>query len=267
MSFPLHVAPLFAPADRPGLLEKAARGADAVIADLEDGVSPGAKADARARAAAWLDAPAEGTRLVRVNGLLTQAGLQDLAELPLARCDAVVVPKADARSLRGWPFQTPVVALVETARGVRELDQIASFSWVERLQLGHLDLAAELGVAPDSPLMRHVRADLVLASPAAGLLPPWDGVHPDLADDDGLAASARAARELGFGGKACIHPRQVAVVRDAFAPTAQELAWARSVLDAVEATGDAAAGAIAVDGQMVDLPVITRARSILESNA
>jgi len=267
MTSSLRAAPLFAPADRPGLLEKAARGADAVIADLEDGVAPGAKAAARERVRAWLEAPAETTRLVRVNGLLTPAGLEDLAELPLTRCDAVVVSKADVRSLRGWPFETPVIALVETARGVRELDQIASFSWVERLQLGHLDLAAELGVAPDSPLMEHVRTDLVLASAAARLPAPWDGVHADLADEDGLAASARAARALGFGGKACIHPRQVAVVRDAFAPTEQELAWARNVLDAVELTGDVVAGAIAVDGQMVDLPVITRARSILESTA
>ena len=126
-----------------------------------------------------------------------------------------------------------------------------------RLGVGHLDLAADLGADPDGPLIAHCRHEVVLAARTAGSAPPVDGVTARVRDEELVAAEASAARRSGFGGKLCIHPAQIDPVAAAFAPSAQETAWARRVLTA------AGGGVSVVDGAMVDAPVLARARSIL----
>jgi citrate lyase subunit beta/citryl-CoA lyase len=243
---------LFVPGDRPDRFGKAeASGADVVILDLEDAVAPSGKDSARASVGAWLP----GRRaLVRINAPGTPWFDADAA-LVAARGVPVVVPKAETPGvLAGF---REVVALVETAAGVERAGELAAVPSVTRLAFGSIDLAAELGVDPeDREPFAYARSRLVIASAAAGLAPPVDGVTASLDDDARLEADVRYARRLGFGGKLCIHPRQVPVARAAFAPTEAERAWARRVVTA----GDAVS---VVDGRMVDKPVLARARRIL----
>lgn len=254
---------LFVPGDRPERFAKAeAAGADVVVLDLEDAVAPDAKDAARDEVAAWLDRT-DVLCAVRVNAAppLLDA---DLAALGDATPRLVVLPKAEdptlvAEVVARLPRGSRVVALVETARGVLEAPAVAAVPGVERLAFGSFDLAAELGVDPDhGPAMATARGALVLASAAAGLAAPVDGVTGTVDDTQRLSDDVAASHALGFGGKLCIHPRQVAPVAGAFAPSADDLAWARRVLDGA---GDN--GVAVVDGRMIDKPVVQRARRVL----
>jgi citrate lyase subunit beta/citryl-CoA lyase len=250
---------LFVPGDRPDRFAKAeASGADAVILDLEDAVSVAGKEAARAAVGEWLATGKTGNRavaMVRINAPGTPWFTAD-AELVAAYGVPVVVPKAEQPgTLAGF---REVVALVETALGVERAAELAAVPSVRRLAFGAIDLAAQLGVAPEDPQpFAYARSRLVIASAAAGLAPPVDGVTTDLRDDDRLLADVRYARRMGFGGKLCVHLKQIATVRAGFAPTEAELEWARRVLTA----GDSVS---TVDGQMIDRPVLERARRMLE---
>ncbi|MEV4052955.1 CoA ester lyase [Amycolatopsis sp. NPDC049688] len=244
---------LFVPGDRPDRFGKAVTsGADVVILDLEDAVAPAAKDSARASVGEWLESR---RAMVRINAPGTPWFDAD-AGLVAARGVPVVVPKAETPGvLAGF---REVVALVETAAGVERAAELAAVPSVTRLAFGSVDLAAELGVAPeDREPFAYARSRLVIASAAAGLAPPVDGVTTNVGADAELEADVRYARRLGFGGKLCIHPRQVPVVRAAFAPTEAEREWARRVL---AAAGDSVS---LVDGRLVDKPVLARARRIL----
>ena len=249
--------PLFVPADRPERFEKAAAaGADAVILDLEDAVAADAKDAARA---ALRSGFASVPVLVRVNGLGTPWHVADMAALAGHAFSAVMVPKAEA----GEAFEAlckassaPVVALVESARGLADARRIAGTANVARIAFGSIDFCADLGCAHIRDALQAARCELVLASRLAGLVAPIDGVTTAIDDADAISGDARHARDLGFGGKLAIHPRQIAPIRAGFAPDDAEVAWARKVL----ASGD---GAAAVDGAMVDEPVRLRARAIL----
>lgn len=250
---------LFVPGDRPDRFDKAlASGADVVVVDLEDAVAPDAKATARDAVASAL---AAGARLaVRVNGVGTPWHDDDLA-LARRHGAAVVLPKADAASVATLPAEATVVALVESARGLLDAPAVAAAPAVVRLALGHLDLAAELGVSPDArPVVDAARVALLTASVAAGLAGPVDGVTPQVRDTGRLAADLAAATAVGCAGKLCIHPGQVEAVHAALAPSDDDLAWARRVLAAEAADG---AGVLLVDGQMVDAPVLVRARRVV----
>lgn len=256
---------LFVPGDRPDRFPKAAAaGADLLVLDLEDAVAPGAKEAARASVVAWLRA-SDAPTAVRVNAAGSpwhDADLAALDDLPVP----VMVPKAEdpdaLATLAGRGHD--VVALLETARGVLAAPRIAAVPGVVRLALGTFDLAAELGVDPDDALaMAAARGGLVLASAAAGLDGPVDGVTADVRDTDRLVADVRRAAALGFGGKLCIHPAQVAPTALALAPGHDEVAWARRV---VEAAADPD-GLLLLDGRMVDRPVVVRARRILAAAA
>jgi citrate lyase subunit beta/citryl-CoA lyase len=244
---------LFVPGDRPDRFAKAAAaGADVVVLDLEDAVAPAAKDVAREHVAAWL---AEGhTAVVRINAAGTPWHAADRAAVAAAA--AVMVPKAERpEDLDGL---SSVLPLVETARGIAAAAGLCAVPAVVRPVFGSIDLAADLGVDPLSrTALLHARSALVLAAAAAGCAPPVDGVTTALSDVDAVRADTRHAVELGFTGKLCVHPRQVPVVHDAFRPTGAEIAWARSVLAAGE-------GVTAVDGRMVDRPVLLRARRLLD---
>jgi len=254
---------LFVPADDQRKLARVAtRGADAVIVDLEDAVAEGGKVAARQTAAMALAAMPERTlRMLRVNAGGTAFHDEDLAMLDGLVLDAVVLPKAVPQALGGVAASgLPVLAIVESAAGLRAAYEIATHPAVFALMLGAADLSADLGLTPreDGLEILYARSRLVLDSRVAGIRPPFDGVHLKLEDPDGLLAQARLARTLGMRGKACIHPAQVALVHAAFAPDDAEVAWARRVLEAA-----GAGGVRAVDGMMVDEAILARARGIL----
>ncbi len=254
--------PLFVPGDRPDRFAKAfAAGADAVILDLEDAVSPDGKADARAALLAARDAIAAAgcPVLVRVNPPGTPWHADDLAAaaaLPLA---GLVLPKAEAAGAvvaAARAAGVPVLALVESARGVAAAREVAGAA--ARLLFGSIDLAADLGCAEDRDALLSARSELVLASRLAGRPAPLDGVTPGYRDAAPVEDDARYAARLGFGGKLLIHPAQIAPARAGFAPSEAELAWAKRVLAAA-----ADGRAVAVDGAMVDAPVRLRAERIV----
>lgn len=256
---------LFVPGNRADRVDKAlAAGADRVIVDLEDAVAPGDKIAARHALAAWL-ASTTARIAVRVNAADTAWFADDLALLDAPSVAVVVLPKAEdpavvARVAARRPGLA-VVPLIESAAGFAHVRAIAAAAGVERLAFGHLDFQVDLGMrdADESDFLPH-RCEIVLASRLANIAAPLDGVTVAIDDAARLAADVARARRLGFGGKLCIHPKQVAAVREGFAPSAAEVAWAQRVLEAdVRASG----AAVAVDGKMVDKPVILRARAIL----
>jgi citrate lyase subunit beta/citryl-CoA lyase len=263
---------LFAPgSDERKLVKALGSDADAVVADLEDAVAPREKDAARALVQdvfARAGGDAGPARLVRVNGAGTPFHDDDLAAAAAIRPDAIVLPKAtpDAVDALGG-HGPPVIALVETAQGIRLAYEIATRPRVAALQLGGVDLAAEAGLEPrtDGLELLYARSKVVLDSAAAGLRAPFDVVHVEVPAGTALEDECRLARSLGFRGKACIHPSQVAVVNRAFTPSEDELAWARKVVDAFDEAAAAGRGAVAVDGAMIDLPVVERARRLLVS--
>jgi citrate lyase subunit beta/citryl-CoA lyase len=256
---------LFVPGDRPERIAKArASGADAVIVDLEDAVAPAGKAAARDAVAGALDAAQPV--VLRINGADTGWFGDDARLAAHPGVAAVVLPKAASAepiaALRAACGGKPVLALVETAAGVANVAALAA-AGAARLAFGSIDLQLDLDIADDDLALLPFRMQLVLASRVANLPPPVDGVTTALDDAARIEREARRARSLGFGAKLCIHPKQVAIVNAAFSPAAAELAWAQRVVDAAAAAGGAA---VAVDGKMVDAPVLARARRLLAAS-
>jgi citrate lyase subunit beta/citryl-CoA lyase len=240
-----------------------------VIADLEDAVAPAEKDAARELVARLLRGiETASLRSVRVNGADTPFFQDDLAAIRDLELDAVVLPKAtpDAVAALG-PDGPPVVAIVETAQGLRLAYETACAPRVAVLMLGAADLSAELRLEPrpDGQELLHARSSLVVDSAAAGLRRPIDQVWLNTRDAQGLEGDALLARSLGFGAKACIHPAQLEVVHRVFGPSEEQLAWAREVVAAYEKGIREGRGAIALEGEMIDLPVVERARRLLET--
>jgi len=257
--FTLGPALLFCPADRPDRFAKALERADAVILDLEDAVAPENRAAAReAIAAADLD-PARV--IVRVNEVGSSDWDADLAAA--ARYGTIMVPKADRGLLDAMPAGFDVIALCESAAGVVAAPELATR--VSALMWGAEDLVASLGGTSSRyadgtyrDVARTARANVLLAAGAAGI-PAIDTVHLDIDDLDGLRAEAEDAAASGFSATACIHPSHVAVIREAYAPTAEQVAWATRVLDA--AAGEE--GVFRFEGGMVDGPVLRHAAAVV----
>jgi citrate lyase subunit beta/citryl-CoA lyase len=203
---------------------------------------------------------------VRVNGADTAWFDDDLALVGELEPDAIVLPKATPDAVEALGADgPPVIAIVETAAGVRATYETAKSPRVVALLLGAVDLGAELGLEPraDGLEIVYARSRLVVDSAAAGIRPPFDIVHVDVADDAGLEAECRLARSLGFRGKACIHPRQLDVVHRVFAPSDAEVEWAQRVVSEYERESGEGRGVFALNGAMVDAPVVERARRIL----
>lgn len=254
--------PLFVPADRPDRFAKAfAAGADAAILDLEDAVPPDGKAGARAAllAARAAIAAAGCPVLVRVNATGTPWQAEDLAAVATLPLAGIVLPKAespDAVVAAARAAGRPVLALIESARGVAAAREIGDAAC--RLAFGSIDLAADLGCADARDALLAFRSELVLASRLAGRPAPLDGVTPAYRDPAPVEDDARYAAALGFAGKLLIHPAQIAPARAGFGPSASDVAWAGRVLAAARD-----GRAVAVDGAMVDAPVRMRAEQIL----
>lgn len=231
---------LYMPASNAKAIAKARRlDCDVLILDLEDAVATDAKDMARAQAVAALAEGGFGPRelVVRVNALSTPWGADDLAALAIARPDAVLVPKIDSGAdivrYAGQLDGLPVWAMVETARSVLRLEDIASAPGLAGLVMGTNDLAKEMGarLLPDRGPFLGFLAATVAAGRAYGVA-ILDGVYNDLDDIDGLTARCAQALEFGFDGKTLIHPNQVAPCNAAFSPSEVEVAWARTITTA-----------------------------------
>ncbi|MEO6015665.1 MAG: CoA ester lyase [Polaromonas sp.] len=266
MSACLPLTYLFVPGDRPERFAKAlASGADRVIIDLEDAVAPGNKAAARSAIAAWMgagDTPTDNI-LVRINDAATTWHAEDLTLAAAVRTACVMLPKCEAAGqvasvLAALPEAASVLPLIETARGMRALHDIAAAPGVARLAFGSLDYMVDLDIPAGSLALDIAATQIAIASRAAGIASPVAGVTPDL-DAALVGADMAHARTLGFGAKMCIHPSQLAAVRLALAPSAAELAWAHRVLQAWQASSG---GALQLDGRMVDRPVVLKAERI-----
>jgi citrate lyase subunit beta / citryl-CoA lyase len=256
---------LFAPGNDERKLRRALQEpADAVVADLEDGVPTAEKEHARDVVRAVLAEGERGPRrFVRVNGHETEIHEADLEALAGLDLDGIVLSKAK-RGVR-VPPGLPVIATVETAVGVATSRDVACTPGVVALLLGTIDLALDLSLVPraDGAELAYFRSTVVLESTLAGLARPIDGVHVDVRDLDGLRGQALLARTFGMGGKACVHPAQVAVVNECFAPSAEEIEHAQRVVAAYRAAAGSGSGVVVLDGRMVDLPVFESARRLL----
>ncbi|WP_396334238.1 HpcH/HpaI aldolase/citrate lyase family protein [Arthrobacter sp. lap29] len=266
--FRMGPALLFAPADRPERFAKAAQRSDAVIIDLEDAVAPGAKAAARENmVASGLD-PAH--TMVRINALDTPDAALDLAAVARSPYRTVMVAKAaDVQAIAALTDYS-VVVLCESAPGILAAPALAQLPNVVALMWGAEDLVASLGgtssrftsgprVGEYRAVATQARSMLLLAAGGAGKV-AIDSIYADFADLAGLGVEAEDAVASGFAAKASIHPSQVAVIREAYRPSDEQVAAAQELL---AAAADAGTGVFAFKGQMVDSPILLHAEATL----
>jgi len=261
---------LFVPGTRPDRFLKALNsGAGGVIIDLEDAVCVDDKEKARGLVRqAWTDFsdPQKKQLVIRINAPGTQFYGADLALAQEINAPCLLIPKSESRDQINGAAQilptTAIIPMIETALGLDCLKEIANAQQVLRLALGNLDLQADLGMVCDeqeSELLT-ARFQLVFQSRVAEIAPPIDGVTPSTTDENRISADAVRAKRMGFGGKLCIHPNQISLVRKAFEPSAAEIEWAQRV---VQADQDSHGGAVKLDGRMIDRPVVLLAQRTL----
>lgn len=269
MSDVLMRTALFVPGNRPERFAKAlAYGADAVIVDFEDAVQETDKVAARGHLGQFLDANPDARVWVRVN---TVHHHQHAAELDFcAQAPGVIgvmLPKAECQAdvASAAHGGKAVIPIIESAKGLLELADIARTKGVQRLTYGGLDFSLDLGLVAGhgdaERMLDQVRFALLLHSRLARLAPPLETVFARFDDAPGIERFMSAAQGMGFGGMLCIHPVQVAIVHRTLRPGMSQLDWAQRVL----ARADEGAGAFQLDGQMIDAPVIQRARNVLKA--
>ena len=277
-----HRTYLFAPGNHPRKVEKVfAAGADAAILDLEDAVAAAEKVGARSAVVAALKRPRGCRGWARVNAFDTEFHAGDLEAVVGPWLDGVMVPKVEspaqlqAADERLGALErrhgmangaVDLLPIIETAKGLAAVAAIAQAGTrARRLSFGAVDLAKDLGMllTVDEWELTPARAAVVLASRAAGLEAPIDTVWVHFRDEAGLIKSAEHARTLGFQGKMCIHPDQVAPVNRAFTPSDEEVAKAEKIVAAFEKAETAGSASIVVDGFFVDYPVVDHARRTL----
>jgi citrate lyase subunit beta/citryl-CoA lyase len=253
---------LFVPGNRPERFAKAcSAGAGAVIVDLEDAVAPDEKVTARAAVGAWLSA--QSPVLVRINSADTEWFRDDVEMCRRAGVAGIVLPKAErSEDIRYITSRVavPVLPLIETAKGMWHAHEVACCNSIQRLIFGSIDFQVDLGIDGEDEQLLQFRSQLVLVSRVAGIQPPVDGVTTAIDDAERLRSDTLRGKRLGFGAKLCIHPKQVETVNACFRPSEEEVQWATRV---VQAAGNANGAAVAVDGKMVDKPVLLRAEAIL----
>jgi citrate lyase subunit beta/citryl-CoA lyase len=260
------VTPLFVPGDRPERFSKAAASAaDSIIIDLEDAVDASAKDAARDNLLAH--SVTAKPVMVRVNGEGSAWWNDDLAVLARARVDAVLVPKAETRAAMEAAAEAvgrdiPVIALVESVKGIEALGDILAAPRLLCACFGSLDFALDLGCEAGWEPLLYARSRIVHQSRLAGVVAPIDGVTMAIDDPGIVEADARRARAMGFGGKLAIHPAQVAPIAAAFRPSADQIAWAERVI-----AGAVTGAAVKVDGEMIDKPLVEKARRIMVAAA
>ena len=286
---PLRTA-LFVPATRPDRVDKAlGAGADVVIIDLEDAVAQALKGEAREAARKKVIEHAPRRLMVRVECTGSGHNQSDLQAIVGASPTGIMLPKVESvehireihERLLGCerhgglqPGSLGVVALIESARGVQHIFRILSEA-IEPARaflaaFGAADYSLDMGidVSRDGAELHYPRSRIAVACRAAGREPPIDTPFMiDLKDLDGLKADARRAKQLGFQGKLCIHPNQVGPCNDIFSPTAEEIQYARRVVEAFEKSEAEGVGALQLDGKFIDIPVVERSRRIIRLGA
>ncbi|SAL69946.1 HpcH/HpaI aldolase/citrate lyase family protein [Caballeronia humi] len=256
---------LFVPGSQPDRFDKALdSGADAVIIDLEDAVEVGAKIDARRAVAEWLRP--DRSVLLRVNASNSPWFAEDAQLARLRGIAGIVLPKTESASdvialVSLTRARIPVFPLIESAQGMWNVMEIAKAPFVHQLMFGTLDFIADMGMESDGVELDPFRAQLVMTSRVAGIGAPVDGVTPVIDDANRLASETKHGKRRGFGGKLCIHPKQISIVNECYAPTQAEVSWAKQVLDASDRANGAA---ISIDGKMIDRPVVLRAKRVVD---
>ncbi|MTJ81792.1 MAG: CoA ester lyase [Telmatospirillum sp.] len=269
---------LYMPGSNSRALEKARTlAADALIFDLEDAVAPDAKADARRLVLEALAAGGYGGReiLLRVNGLATPWGYEDLVAAAHSGAHGILLPKGEsADALRqaeailgaaGAPDSLALWAMMETPRGILEATAIATATGrLAGLIMGTSDLAKDIHCAhtPDRLPMLYALGHCLVVARAHGLA-ILDGVHLDLEDAAGFAAACRQGRDMGFDGKTLIHPKTIAAANEAFAPGPAELDWSRRIIAAHEEAAAGGRGVVVVDGRLVENLHVAEARRLV----
>lgn len=274
---------LFAPGIDTRKMEKAlGLGADVVVLDLEDSVGAARKAEARELVAGFVDRPRGGSTLwVRVNPPDTEFFTGDMLHIVARRPDSIMLPKAETAAgvarvewLLGLlenhygleQGAIELVPLVESAAGVKNAADISSAGpRIKRLCFGAVDYTLDMGIelTRDGAELFYARSALAIASRSAGLEGPIDTVFTDVKDNAGLTADCRVARSLGFQGKLAIHPGQVEIINNTFAPTPEEIAWAGKVVEAYEAARARGSDVARLNGKLIEKPVARRAQKVL----
>ncbi|MGB8481213.1 MAG: CoA ester lyase [Acidobacteriaceae bacterium] len=273
---------LFVPADRPALFPKAlASAADAICFDLEDSVLSAQKSEARRQLGEFLASESHTRKviLVRVNHVRSADFGEDLSAAVFPSVAMLALPKVEDPSeikdavaalatlekKRNLKNPIGILVTIESARGLRLTESIAATDeQVAGLQLGLADLFEPLGIQQsDGAAVHHVRLQLRLAAGEAGI-PCFDSAFANFKDEAGFVREAQAARGLGFAGKSCIHPSQIALANRIFSPSSEEIVAALRCIEAARAAETGGVGAFALDGRMVDAPFVRRAESILD---
>ncbi len=280
---------LYTPGHRETMISRVVDGTlptapDVALLDLEDSVPAAEKENARRVIAAALARPRQTTlRFVRIGRALSDDAEADLAAVVRPGIDGVLVPKlmraeelamldemlaARERDAALAPGSVRVIAAIETAAALIDAPRIARAPRVLGLMFGSEDFSAELGLPTrreaEAAELLYARSAIVVAAVAAGVL-AFDGIWADFRDAAGLREDALRGRRLGFAGRQCIHPDQLAVVNEIFSPTADEVAHARRVVAAYEDGVASGLGAVALDGEMLDPPIVERARRVLRT--
>jgi citrate lyase subunit beta/citryl-CoA lyase len=277
---------LFAPGNHPRRVEKALTlDADAVILDLEDAVAIAEKPATRETVVAAYGEKRTGLLYVRVNAADTEFCHGDLTAIVHAGLDGIILPKVESAATiqtidwllnnlereRGLtPGAIDLIPIIETARGVRDIDAIlGAGTRVKHCAFGAGDFTLDVNMrwSRDESELAYARARIVTGSRAAGIEAPLDTVWVDLQDEEGLEASTRLALGLGFQGKMCIHPNQVPVVNRVFTPTNAEIDFAERVVAAFAEAEKQGSAAIQLDGKFIDYPIVYRAQRTLDAMA
>lgn len=260
---------LFVPATRIDRVAKAfASGADAVIVDLEDAVAPEDKAKAREALQLYYDSADYQPIWLRINKAGSDEYKKDVVlcqQMP--NLAGVLLAKAEQAADIEYVHQLtdlPVIALIETALGLYQIDNMAKAKGLAAFSYGFLDLCndmyVQVGTKAADIVTNQIRYQLILTSKVHQLLAPIDTVYTDFNDDKGLGQRVQLWSQMGMSGMLCVHPKQVAIVKQSLQPTEEELLFAQRVVDEYERSGQAI---FRIDGEMVDAPVIARARQLL----
>jgi citrate lyase subunit beta/citryl-CoA lyase len=260
---------------------------DVAMFDLEDGIPYSAKAEGRTYVGSMLGAtPGGPRRWVRINAIGTEHMEADLDAVVVKGLEGLVLPKVETAEQVGIVAQyldkheasvglpagsVGVVAAIESARGLLNAPAVAAASSrVVGLMFGAEDFGLDLGLSTnregEARELVYARSALVVAA-ASAHVQSIDGVWPDFRDDEGLRRDALQARRLGFTGKSTFHPAQIDVINELFSPTAEDVAYAQRVIEAFEAAEAAGQGAVALGGQLIDRPIVERARRVLALDA
>jgi len=268
-----RVSVLFVPGSDPGKIERARRaGADTLVLDLEDAVPPAQKAEARACVVEALRAGGfEGSEpAVRINPPGTPFFEDDLAALAAADLGALMLPKAerpdDVREVGArLRADTRLLLLLESPRGVADALALGASPRADALCFGHADFSLQMGLAaadPSNDVVHHARCQVAIAAKANGLA-PIDCVHLAVKDEAAFRADAALGLSLGYEGKLCIHPRQVEWVNEIYTPSAEQIEYARRVIEGWNAAQREGSGVCILDGKMVDAPLVTQQQRLL----